>query len=112
MNYISKAAFSGCVPTDVLSEQLNILATGGDLSGERDERITILRCTDGKQDPCCARYGFATCKTLRDHADAQAFRVLQSTHIGGCRFAASLLVFPHRARYGRLEAKDMPNFSS
>jgi len=98
--------------TDILTEQLLVLASGGELCGERDERITILCCTDGKQDPCCARYGFATWKALRDQADPTVFRVLQSTHIGGCRFAASLLVLPQRARYGRLEPKDVSDFLS
>lgn len=97
---------------EILSEQLLMLAAGGKLAGEPDERITILCCTDGKQDPCCARYGFATWKALRDYADPTNFRVLQSTHLGGCRFAASLLVLPHRARYGRLEPQDVPEFLS
>ncbi|WP_343314007.1 sucrase ferredoxin [Brucella sp. BE17] len=98
--------------TEILTDQLLMLAAGEKLCGERDERITILCCTDGKQDPCCARYGFATWKALHDHADPEAFRVLQSTHIGGCRFAASLLVLPQRARYGRLEPQDVPDFLS
>jgi (2Fe-2S) ferredoxin len=38
------------------------------------------------------------------------FRVLQSTHLGGCRFAATLLVLPMRQRYGRLEPRDVPEF--
>jgi len=86
------------------------LASGETMHGEIDERITILCCTDGKQDPCCARFGFATYKALREHADPSIFRVLQSTHLGGCRFAASLLVLPSRERYGRLEPGDVPDF--
>ncbi|MDR7127295.1 sucrase ferredoxin [Pseudotabrizicola sp. 4114] len=75
-----------------------------------DDRLTIMCCTDGKMDPCCALYGFATWKALRAVADPQVFRVLQSTHIGGCRFAASLLVLPDRARYGRLTPDQVPDF--
>ncbi len=84
------------------------LAPGATLT--HDPRLTILCCTDGKMDPCCARYGFATWKALRAAADPARFRVLQSTHIGGCRFAASLLVLPERARYGRLEPAQVPDF--
>lgn len=96
-------------PADIAGHLMR-LAAGEVLSGERDDRITILCCTDSKHDPCCARYGFSTWKALRAHANPAIFRVLQSTHIGGCRFAASILVLPVRARYGRLEPKDVPDF--
>ena len=75
-----------------------------------DHRPTILCCTDSKMDACCARYGFATWKALKSAADPNVFRVLQSTHIGGCRFAASLLVLPQRERYGRLTPDHVPDF--
>lgn len=89
---------------------LERLANGGALGGQSDDRITVLCCTDGKQDPCCARYGNATWKALRAAADPSVFRILQSTHIGGCRFAASLLVLPDRARYGRLSPDQVEPF--
>lgn len=91
---------------------LGRVSKGAELEGELDKRITILCCTDGKRDPCCARYGFATFKALRSQADPEEFRILQSTHLGGCRFAASLMVLPQRARYGRLEPRDVPDFLS
>lgn len=86
------------------------LAEGRNDAGARDERQTILCCTDAKQDPCCAKFGFATYKAVRERADPTRFRVLQSTHLGGCRFAATLLVLPARARYGRLSVQDVPGF--
>lgn len=95
---------------EVAAKQLEIIASGGLFEGEGDDRVTILCCTDSKQDPCCARFGFETWKALRDLADPEKFRVLQSTHLGGCRFAASLVVLPARQRYGRLEPKHVPHF--
>ncbi|MCO5731574.1 sucrase ferredoxin [Rhizobium sp. SSA_523] len=93
------------------AEQLLLhLAGGGVLQGRHDPRLTILCCTDGKQDPCCARYGYATWKALRQAADPNRFRILQSTHLGGCRFAASLVALPQRARYGRLEPSQVGDF--
>lgn len=86
------------------------LAAGNMLEGERDNRITIVCCTDAKQDPCCARYGFATWKALKAQADPQHFRILQSTHLGGCRFAASVIVLPQRARYSRLQPENIASF--
>lgn len=93
------------------AEQLLMhIAGGGVLEGIHDPRLTIVCCTDGKQDPCCARYGFATWKALRQEADPNRFRILQSTHLGGCRFAASLVVLPQRARYSRLEPLQVGDF--
>ncbi|CAK7261281.1 MULTISPECIES: sucrase ferredoxin [unclassified Shinella] len=89
---------------------LRTVAEGGAWQGERDPRITVVCCTDGKQDPCCARYGFATWKALRQAADPATFRILQSTHLGGCRFAASLVVLPARARYSRLAPAEVADF--
>ncbi len=43
-------------------------------------------------------------------ADPSRFRILQSTHLGGCRFAASLVVLPQRARYSRLEPSQVDDF--
>lgn len=95
---------------ELAAEHLLNIASGGTLEGENDPRITILCCTDSKQDPCCAKYGFSTWKALRENAEPKKFRVLQSTHLGGCRFAATLIVLPARQRYGRLEPQAVPAF--
>lgn len=92
------------------AKYISQLAASGELTGEIDTRITIVCCTDAKQDPCCARYGFATWKALKAQADPLHFRILQSTHLGGCRFAASLIVLPQRARYSRLQPENIADF--
>lgn len=73
-------------------------------AGTRDMRPTILCCTDSRRDACCARNGFSTYKALVALADPSRFNIVQATHIGGCRFAASLVVMPQRQRYGRMTA--------
>lgn len=79
-------------------------------AGERDERTTIVCCTDSRRDACCARHGFSTYKALTAIADTSAFNIVQATHIGGCRFAASLVVMPQRQRYGRMSAEHATGF--
>ncbi|AEQ52356.1 sucrase ferredoxin [Pelagibacterium halotolerans] len=79
-------------------------ADGKVFSGTSDPRITIIVCTDSRRDACCARYGFSTYKALAAVADPAKFHIVQATHIGGCRFAASLVVMPYRQRYGRMTA--------
>ena len=85
-------------------------AAGRMFAGEFDPRITVLVCTDSRRDACCARYGFSTYKALVAIADAARFNIVQATHIGGCRFAASLVVMPQRQRYGRMTAGQAPAF--
>jgi len=95
---------------DALIAAIDGYAAGTVFAGTHDPRLTILVCTDSRRDACCARYGFSTYKALVEIADASRFHIVQSTHIGGCRFAASLLVFPHRQRYGRMTAGQVPAF--
>lgn len=85
-------------------------AQGRIFAGTYDPRITVLVCTDSRRDACCARYGFSTYKALDAVADRQQFNIVQATHVGGCRFAASLVVMPHRQRYGRMTAGQAPAF--
>jgi hypothetical protein len=79
-------------------------------AGQPDARSTILCCTDSRRDACCARHGFSTYKALVAEADPARFNIVQATHIGGCRFAASLVVMPQRQRYGRMTAAQAPDF--
>lgn len=83
----------------------------GDMfAGTQDTRQTIVCCTDSRRDACCARYGFSTYKALVAAADPARFNIVQCTHIGGCRFAASLVVMPARQRYGRMSAEHATAF--
>ena len=53
-------------------------------------------CTNGKRDTCCAVHGLPL---VRDFNNDQ---VLESTHLGGHRFAATALLLPHNIVLGRL----------
>jgi (2Fe-2S) ferredoxin len=83
---------------------------GDSLPGKVDRRITILCCTDGRTDPCCARFGMATYRALSEAADNKTFNLLQSSHLGGCRFATTIVTLPDNARYGRLTPEEVPEF--
>lgn len=103
------------VKTDFTSEvelvaAIRAYTQGVVFEGEYDPRITVLVCTDSRRDACCARYGFSTYKALDALADREKFNIVQATHVGGCRFAASLVVMPQRQRYGRMTAGQAPAF--
>jgi hypothetical protein len=69
---------------------------GGDLTREP----LLLVCTHGKRDKCCAKFGNPLYKSLR--ATGGAAGVWQSSHVGGDRFAANLVCFPHGLFYARV----------
>ncbi len=62
-----------------------------------------LVCTHGRRDPCCARSGLPLYTQLVASAGE---RVWQSSHMGGHRFAANMLCFPHGLCYGRVGLED------
>lgn len=58
-----------------------------------------LVCTHGKRDKCCAKFGYTLYKSLRAAAGKS---VWQSSHIGGDRFAANIICFPHALFYAHV----------
>jgi hypothetical protein len=85
-------------------------ADGNAPDGVPEERTVILCCTDSRTDACCARFGFATYKALAASVDPSRHLLLQSCHLGGCRFATSVALPQRRERYGRLAPGEVPHF--
>jgi hypothetical protein len=77
----------------------------GPAPGTSESEPLILVCVHGKRDRCCARLGMPVYKALSALASE---RVLQTTHLGGHRFAATLLVLPQGVCYGRVEPAEAP----
>ncbi|MCA9516658.1 MAG: hypothetical protein KC635_17070 [Myxococcales bacterium] len=71
------------------------------LPESRRFRPLFLVCTHGKRDACCARLGPAIYQALQPEWEDE---VWQTSHIGGHRFAATMLCFPHGHCFGRLDA--------
>lgn len=64
----------------------------------KQEPIFVI-CTNGRRDPCCARWGVAAYHAL---AGLEGITVWQSSHLGGHRFAANLVVLPYGVYYGHV----------
>lgn len=73
-------------------------------SPERPTSSLMLCCTHGKKDKCCAKFGYASYLALTQEARRQDSRIKiwESSHLGGCRLAASIIVFPALRKYGRV----------
>lgn len=63
-----------------------------------------LVCVNARRDRCCARYGLPLCKVLTDYAGDQ---VWQCSHMGGHRFAPTMLFFPHGICYARVHESEV-----
>lgn len=61
----------------------------------------VLVCTNGRRDRCCALEGRPLAAELAASAAADVWEI---THLGGHRFAPTLLVLPHGYAYGRMGA--------
>jgi hypothetical protein len=56
-----------------------------------------LVCTHAQRNACCARLGGPLAKAL---AARQPGRIWETTHVGGHRYAANLVMLPHGLYYG------------
>ncbi|NET38860.1 MAG: sucrase ferredoxin [Cyanothece sp. SIO1E1] len=66
----------------------------------------LLVCTHGSHDQCCARYGYPFYRQalkILSESDMGSVRVWQVSHIGGHRFAPTLIDLPTGRYYGALD---------
>jgi hypothetical protein len=87
----------------LLALPLAEIADGRAELGEAVEQPVVIICTNAKRDTCCGRYGLPLYRALAGTTDAQ---VWQTNHIGGHRFAATLVTFPHGIYYGRMHDRE------
>lgn len=66
-----------------------------------DEPV-LLVCTNGKRDECCALYGRPVAQAVAARAPG---RVWESNHLGGHRFAPTVVVLPHGMMHGHLDTE-------
>lgn len=78
-------------------------------AGQHQLLPVMLCCTHGKKDKCCAKFGYDTYRRLDKAIQQQAMpmELWESSHLGGCRLAASVLVLPSLRKYGRIAPVDI-----
>jgi len=90
-------------PAEVLD--LDLSFTEPDRAALWNEPLYAI-CTHGKRDPCCARRGRPLARAVRAERPSQTWEI---GHIGGHRFAATFLAFPHGLAFGRVPAAAGPD---
>ena len=82
--------------SDLLDLDLESISTDGD--SQANELYVI--CTNSQRDTCCGQLGVPF---YREMTKLAGDSVWQCSHIGGHRFSATMLCFPHGIAYGRLD---------
>jgi len=67
---------------------------------DEHDQLLFLTCTNGQRDACCAKWGREMYEAMSKVTSNETW---QTTHLGGHRFAPTLLVLPHGSQYGWLE---------
>ncbi|AFM14880.1 hypothetical protein Mycch_0052 [Mycolicibacterium chubuense NBB4] len=83
------------------AEYLDIALDGSDGRPTPDPLVAV--CAHGKHDQCCAVRGRAAVAAI---ADAYPEWTWECSHLGGDRFAATMLVLPKGLCYGRVDSTD------
>jgi hypothetical protein len=78
--------------------------TSADPVGGGERGRDLLVCTHGSRDACCGRFGYPLYRRLGEAAARAAadLRVWRCSHLGGHRFAPTLLDLPSGRLFGRL----------
>jgi (2Fe-2S) ferredoxin len=82
-------------------EYLDIALDGTDGTVMTDPLVAV--CAHGKHDQCCAVRGRSACKAI---AAKYPDFTWECSHLGGDRFAATMLVLPEGLCYGRVDSAD------
>ena len=75
--------------------------------GDRTDQQLVLVCGHGTRDACCAHRGVAVYGALATRLKGDE-ELWISSHQGGHRFAANVLVLPTGLQFGRVEPDDAP----
>lgn len=84
-------------PTDLVDLPLDGSA------GEPSQDPVLLVCTHARHDQCCAVRGRPVAQALARAFPAETW---ESSHLGGDRFAATMILLPHGLYYGRVTTTD------
>jgi hypothetical protein len=86
---------------ELLDVDLTPLRRGGVIQDARETDSLFLVCTHGRHDACCSVYGNQVSRVACAQPEKEAW---ECSHIGGDRFAANVVCFPHGIYYGRVQA--------
>jgi hypothetical protein len=90
--------------SDLLSLDVSSIVAGQMDARPVDEQLFLV-CTNGRRDPCCARFGVPLYEAMKTYVGDAAW---QTIHLGGHRFAGTMVCLPHGLYYGRVGREEVP----
>lgn len=90
---------------DVVAAAERLLRGEGTPVGDRAD---VLICSHGTRDTCCGSLGTRLALDLRDTLPA-SFRLWRTSHLGGHRFAPTMVVLPDGTSWAHVTADDVRN---
>ncbi|MCV7269742.1 sucrase ferredoxin [Mycolicibacterium doricum] len=90
-----------CGEVDSPNDYLDLALDGSDGTPTSDPVVAV--CAHGKHDQCCAVRGRGAIASI---ADAYPELAWECSHLGGDRFAATMLILPEGLCYGRVDSTD------
>ena len=112
--YPEKIYFSNILPEEI-SNVLNshfLKESNFEKTAKKIEKEHIFVCTHGRHDKCCAKFGQELADNLRNHLTDQKnnIDVFDSSHLGGHRFAPTMIDFPAGRAYGHITTEEIPDY--
>jgi hypothetical protein len=102
--WLRRGTVTGGLDSTVAGLDLAALAAGQAITfGEPTPGPVFLICGHARRNTCCGRLGVSLARTMADRYPGQ---VWQTTHVGGHRFAANLVILPHGLYYGPVGAAE------
>ena len=112
--YPERLCYSNILPSDIHTVLESHFQLGKTFANRatKIEHDQIFICTHGRHDKCCAKFGQELVDNMRDHVlkEKDSVEVWESSHLGGHRFAATMIDFPLGRAYGRLTPDNIPDF--
>jgi len=112
--YPEKKHYSEILPEEIYGVLMSHFLNKSDSENiaKNIEKDHILVCTHGRHDKCCAKFGQKLADNLRNHLKDQQenIEVFDSSHLGGHRFAPTMIDFPSGRAYGQLTTEEIPDY--
>ncbi|EIW75590.1 hypothetical protein CONPUDRAFT_112147 [Coniophora puteana RWD-64-598 SS2] len=101
-----------------VAKRLQEHAEGGAIAVKKDEDVHLYVCTHGSRDCRCGDTGGAVVRALQEelkrrnaqdpNGPSSRVKVAETAHVGGHKYAANILVYPHGEWLGYVEPEDVP----
>ena len=109
--YPDTLAYEDVAPDQVRTVLEDHFAGNGNRHSPRAQKTPeVMVCTHGRHDKCCAKFGQALYAQLRQEIQSRGLplNLWQSSHLGGHRFAPTLVHLPSGEAHGQVTAKQVP----